>query len=234
MSVALTMRLPANGFFGSRRSARSPWRARAGLFLVLGALLLVNAAVLVTYRIFYDVRFHALSQTRDELTRRRDEAKAAAQKALETEKRLVALQRDLDVFHREVLGDRKEKLAQVIEGIYAITGKAGFSPATIAYAEDAVPGAQRLALTFGIQGRYKDVKKLLHAFEADPGFLVLEQVGVGTEEADPDMLKINLTVAHYFRSDAPSAPRRPVREPEQAGRPAPPPATEREPQGVPE
>ena len=208
MSVSLPLRMPVNGLLRSRGPARSPWRNRAVLFLVIGLLLAANFAVLVTYRIFYDARFHALSETRDDLTKRRDEASAAAAKVVETEKRLGELQRALEVFHRDVLGARKEKLAPLIENVYAITAKAGLSPSQISFAEDAVPGAERLALTFNIQARYKDVKKLLHAFESDPGFLVLEQVGVGTDDNDPDMLKIALTVAHYFRTDAPSATRR--------------------------
>jgi hypothetical protein len=228
MSLSLSMHLPATGLLRSRGPARSPWRSRAGLFLVLGALLVANVGVLVAYRLLYDARFHALSETRDALTKRRDETKAAALKALETEKRLAALQKDLEVFHQDVLGARKEKLAPLIERIYAITGKAGFSPSTISFAEDGVPGAQRLALTFAIQGPYKDIKKLLHAFESDPGFLVLEQVGVATDDNQPDVLRIALTVAHYFRSDAPPAPRR--RPARAAVRPAP--ANAQEPRGV--
>lgn len=223
--MSLALRMPVNGLLRSRGPARSPWRNRAGLFLVLGFLLAANTAVLVTYRIFYDARFHALSETRDDLTKRRDDAKAAATKVIETEKRLAELQKALEVFHRDVLGARKEKLAPLIENVYAITAKAGFSPSQIGFAEDAVPGAERLALTFNIQGRYKDVKKLLHTFESDSGFLVLEQVGVATDDNDPDNLRIALTVAHYFRTDAPSAPRRP-RTPVRAAekKPAEPPA----------
>jgi Tfp pilus assembly protein PilO len=235
MSLSLSVRLPSDGFLRSRGSVRSPWRARAGVFLVLGLLLLANAVVLVTYRIFYDARFHALSETRDELTKRRDAARNATTKVLETERRLAELQKDLEVFHKDVLGARKERLAALIENVYALTGKAGFSPSQIGFAEDAVPGAERLSLSFSIQGTYKDVKKLLHAFESDPGFLVLEQVGVGTDDNQPDVLRIALSVAHYFRSDVPSAPRRarvPVRA--AASGPAAEPSAGRAPSGVPE
>jgi hypothetical protein len=68
-------------------------------------------------------------------------------------------------------------------------------------------GAERLALTFGVQGRYADVKKLLYSFENNPRFLLLENVSVGTDDREPDVLRLNLVVAHYFRPDG-SSPRR--------------------------
>ena len=65
----------------------------------------------------------------------------------------------------------------------------------------------RLALAFTVQGRYVDVKKLLFSFENNPRFLLVENVGIGTDDAQPDVLKLNLVVAHYFRPEAGGARR---------------------------
>lgn len=196
---------------------RTAWRARAGLFAVLGGLLLVNGAVLVTYDLFFDVRIQALSESRRELEARRDAARAAAAKVKENERRLGKLQEELDGFFSTTLGTRRERLAPLIEDVHAITRKAGFAPDSFQYNEGAeVPGAERIAVAFRVEGRYAEIKRLLAAFESNPRFLILERVEVGSGDAEPDLLKVGLVVAHYFRSET----ARPVRRPSRSGAPA--------------
>jgi Tfp pilus assembly protein PilO len=178
------------------------------LFAVLAVLLLAASAVLIGYHAFYDERFKALERTRTELAARRDEAVEAAHRVVKTEERLRALQRDLEEFNRDVLGGRKERLAAVIEDVYQLTEKAGTVPGQISYSFDEVGSATRLALVFSVQGRYADIKKLLFSFESNPRFLLLESVALATDDIQPDVLRLKLTVAHYFRPDESAAPRR--------------------------
>lgn len=181
--------------------ARSVWRSRAAVFVLLGLLLAGNVAILVSHRLFYEERLKTLQETRRELEARRDEAREAAEKVLANEQRLRALREGVERFYSETLGARRDRLAPLIEEVYAITRKAGFSPSGVSYAEDEVPGARRLSLSFAVSGTYAEIKRLLAAFENDPGFLVLETVAVGSDEKTPDLLNVNLTVAHYFRAE---------------------------------
>jgi len=203
----------ANGGLGRSRSL---WRSRTVLFGALGVLLLANLAVLVVYQVFYDVRLAALAETRRGLEQRRDTARASARRLEETDHRLQELKKALDEFYGDVLGTRKERLASLVEDVDAIVKKAGFAPSTIQYAEDSVPGADRMTMSFKIEGRYADIKKLLYAFETSPKLLVPERVQVSLDENAPDVLRVSLSVAHYFRAEG----TRPGRTP----RPAPPPA----------
>lgn len=186
----------------------SPWRARLPLFAFLSVLLILATAVLIGYHAFYDERFKALEKTRVELEAKRDEAAEAARRVVKTEERLRALERDLEVFNRDVLGGRKERLAAVIEDVYLLTQKAGTVPSQIGYAFTEAGSATRLGLTFVVQGRYVDIKKLLFSFESNPRFLLPENVALVTDETQPDVLRLSLTVAHYFRPDGTPAPRR--------------------------
>lgn len=191
---------------------RSPWRARLPLFAVLAVLLVAATAVLIGYHAFYDERFKVLERTRAELAAKRDEAAEDTRRVVKTEERLRALQRDLEDFNRDVLGGRKERLAAVIEDVYQLTEKAGTVPGQISYSFDEVGAATRLALSFNVQGRYADIKKLLFSFESNPRFLLLENVVLVTDDIQPDVLRLNLTVAHYFRPDGfAAAPRRVTR-----------------------
>jgi len=224
------------GANGSRPRAHSLWKSRAALFAALGALLLASSTVLVVYHGFYDARLAALEEARSKLTARREAAQAAADRAAETERRLAELKTSLDAFYGGVLGTRKERLASLVEDVDAITKKSGFMPSTVTYNEDAVPGAARLTVSFRIEGRYADVKKLLYSFENNPRFLLLENVGVATDDREPDVLRLNLVVAHYFRPDVSSPRRGPRASAARAGvpRPAATPAKAAPNAGVPE
>ena len=191
----------------SGRARGSAWSARAPLIAALAVVLLADVAVLVTYHGFYDARFRALEATRAELTEKRNALSEATAKVQATETRLKTLQKDLDTFNRDVLGTRKERLAALIEDVYSLTQKAGLVPGTIAYAFDETSGVDRLALTFSIQGRYADVKKLLFSFENNPRFLLVESVAVSTDDSAPDVVRLNLVVSHSFRPDTPGARR---------------------------
>lgn len=209
------------------RRVRSVWRARALPFAVLALLVAANVAFLASYQLFYDARLDDLKGTARDLEGKRDAAREAAEKVKAMGARLESLQNGLEQFYRESLGTRKERLASVIEDVYAITGKAGMRPDDIAFAEAEIPGAERFQLTFAVAGPYPEIKKLLAAFESNPQFLVLEAVGLASDggggsgrggsaaatfASDPDALKVALTVAHYFRSETASVPKR-VRAP---------------------
>ena len=214
----MTAGAPRGTANGARTVSRSLWRSRAALFIALGVLLLANLAILVVYRVFYNVRLSGLEETRQSLVQRRDQARLALEKAREAERRLVELKKDLDAFYGDVLGTRKERLASLLEDVDAITRQAGFSPPTVSYAEDAVAGADRMTISFRVEGRYADIKRLLYTFETSPKFLVPERVQVALDENVPDVLRVSLAVSHYFRPEGP----RPVkRAPRPVARPSP-------------
>lgn len=211
----------------TRFTRASAWGGRVPLIAALAVVLLAGIAVLVAYHGFYDARFRALEATRAEAVARRDEGLAAAERIKATEARLRRVQGDLESFNKDVLGTRKERLAALIEDVYALTQKAGLVPGQIGYALDESAGVDRLALTFAVQGRYADVKRLLFSFENNPRFLLVESVAVATDDREPDVLRLNVVVAHYFRPETPGvrrAPRPAAARAASAARPAPTPA----------
>lgn len=186
----------------------SPWRSRLLLLVVLAALAIANGAVLVSYRVLYEDRLEALKAEERDLRRQRDEAREALARSKATAERLATLQAGLAEFYGSTLGTRKERLAPLLEEIYGMTRKLGLRPARISYQESEIPGADQILLRFDVQGTYADVKRLLHDFETTPRFLVVEDVSVSLDELQPDLLKAQLSVAHYFRSAGTRIPSR--------------------------
>ena len=191
----------------------SVWKSRLPLFAVMGSLIVLNVALLVSYNLFYDDRFQVLLKEEKDLTARHEEAKRALRKVEESQQRLAETQATLEEFFSGTLGSRQERLAPLIEEIYQMTRKAKLRPKSIAYAETDAGGAEEIRLSFAVDGSYGDVKGLLAEFEASPSFLVVDSVGVSLNEDQPDLLRVSLAVVHYFRPDA----ARPMRKP-RAGR----------------
>ncbi len=186
----------------------SPWRSRLWALVALGAVVAANVAVLVSYRVLYEDRLEALQAEERAARAQRDEAREALARARATAERLEGLQRGLEEFYGTTLGTRSERLAPLLEEIYGMTRKLGLRPARISYDEAEIPGADQILMRFDVDGTYADVKKLLHEFETTPRFLVVENVGVTLDPLQPDLLSVQLSVAHYFRTAGTRIPRR--------------------------
>ena len=181
-------------------SAATAFRDRRVVFLVLLVVLAGNVAVLLSYRTFYDERLQALVSEQADLEKRRDEAQRRAKEAEASERRLFETQEALTAFFSETLGKREERIAPLIEEIYATTRAAGLRPDAISYSSTDEPGTDSLTMTFSVAGPYADVKKLLAGLERSKRFLVVEQVSLaGGSTDDPNLVNVSIAVTNYFR-----------------------------------
>lgn len=197
-------------------SATTAFRDRRVLFVLLLVAIAGNAAVLLSYRTFYDERLRALVAEKASLEKRRDEARRRTENAEASERRLFETQEALTAFFSETLGKREDRIAPLIEEIYATTRAAGLRPDAISYGSTDEPGTDSLTMTFGVAGPYRDVKRLLSGLERSRRFLVVEQVNLsGGTETDPDQVKITITATNYFRPGS-LRPIRTVRDPRSA------------------
>ncbi len=156
--------------------------------------------VLLSYRAFYDVRLQALVSGQASLEARRDEARRQADEAIAAERKLFETQERLTTFFSETLGERRERIAPLIEEIYRTTREAGLRPDQIGYGSVDEPGTDSLSMTFSVAGPYTDVKRLLAGLEKSTRFLVVEQLSLsGGSEDDPDVVRVSITVTNYFR-----------------------------------
>jgi Tfp pilus assembly protein PilO len=182
------------------KSWLSAFRDRRLLFALLLVVLAANAAVLLSYRTFYDERLRALVVEQADLERRRDEARRKAEETAAAERKLFDTQAALTSFFTETLGEREKKIASLIEELYATTRGVGLRPDVIGYQSVDEPGTDSLTMSFTVEGPYRDVKRLLSELESSKRFLVVERVGLsGGSPDDPDSVRVQLTVTNYFR-----------------------------------
>lgn len=199
-------------------SAATAFRDRKVLFAVLGVVLAANAAVLLSYRTFYDERLRALRGEQARLESRRDAARHRAEEAVAAERKLFETQKTVTAFFDETLGERKTRIASLIEEIYAKTREAGLRPDAIAYRSVERPGVDALTMGFSAEGPYRDVKRLLADLESSKRFLVVDGIALsGASRDEPDVVRIRFTVTNYFRPGSLPVIRT-VREPASGGR----------------
>jgi Tfp pilus assembly protein PilO len=197
-------------------TATTAFRDRRVLFVLLLAAIACNAAVLLSYRTFYDERLGALLSEKASLEKRRDDSRLRTEKAEASERRLFETQEALTTFFSETLGKREDRIASLIEEIYATTRAAGLRPDAISYSSTDEPGTDSLTMIFSVSGPYGDVKRLLSGLERSKRFLVIEQVALsGGSETDPDSVNLSITVTNYFRPGS-LRPIRTVRDPRTA------------------
>lgn len=181
-------------------SAATGFRDRKILFVLLLVALAANVAALVSYRTFYDDRLQALVSETAGLEKKRDDTRRRAEAAEARERKLFETQAALNSFFSETLGKRKERIAPLLEEIYATTRAAGLRPDSITYQSTDEPGTDSLTMSFMVAGSYGDVKRLLAGLERSKRFLVVDQVALsGAAETDPDAVRISITVTNYFR-----------------------------------
>lgn len=199
-------------------TATTAFRDRKVLFVVLLLVLAGNTVALVSYRTFYDERLRALVSEKESLERKRDDTRRRAEKAESQERKLFETQEALTAFFSETLGERKERIAPLLEEVYATTRAAGLRPDAISYTSLDEPGTDSLTMTFSVAGPYRDAKRLLSGLERSKRFLVVEQVALtGGAEMDPDAVQVAITVTNYFRPGS-LRPIRTVRDPRSAAK----------------
>lgn len=194
------------------------FRDRKVLFGILLVLLAANAAVLLSYRTFYDTRLEGLVAEQAALESRRDVVRRGAEEAAVAERRLFETQETLNRFFTETLGEREERIASLIEEIYWTTRAAGLRPDAITYASVDEPGTDALTMQFSVEGAYADVRRLVSEIERSPRFLVIGQLGLsGGTDDDPNSVRVAFTITNYFRPGT-LRPIRTVRAPQGSGR----------------
>ena len=197
-------------------SATTAFRDRKVLFVLLLVAIAGNVAVLLSYRTFYDERLRVLVSEKASLEKKRDESRLRAENAAASERKLFDTQEALTAFYSETLGKREERIAPLIEEVYATTRAAGLRPDAISYTSTDEPGTDSLTMTFAVAGPYGDVKRLLSGLERSKRFLVVDQVSLsGGSDTDPDIVRISITVTNYFRPES-LRPIRTVRDPRSA------------------
>lgn len=128
---------------------------------------------------------------------------------LETKKRqlmgtktdLTRLRDGLDTLRERQLAPMRARLVPFLVDVVDRSQKAGLSPEKIGYSpqQDKKTGLVHFSATYGLRGRYEQIRELIYRLESSPQFIVIDSLGLRGQD-DPSSLDVSvaLTVSTYF------------------------------------
>jgi Tfp pilus assembly protein PilO len=182
------------------RRARFDIREASGrIALVLGALLVANAAVSVLvvrpkvaeYRQLTDESSPHLQVVK---TREKDVAAKEAYVASMTKAR-----DDMKRLSLDVLSTRQRRMINVQLEVARLVREFGIALDRVSYENEALDNGalERFGIVVPLNGGYTSLRKFIQAVESSDNFLVIERVALGAGKS-ADVVELNITLATYF------------------------------------
>lgn len=184
----------------ARRARFDVREAGGAIALVLGALLLVNAAVSVLVVRPKVVKYRQLT---DQSSPQLMVVKSREKDVLAKEAYLAALTKardDMKYLAGDVLSTRQRRMIGVQLEIAKLLKDYGIAFDRVTYdsAGTLDNGAlERFAFTVPLTGGYGSLRKFIQSVESSENFLVIERVDLGAGRT-ADIVELNITLATYF------------------------------------
>lgn len=189
------------------------WREKRITLIALGALFLAVAAFFLTYRVQYEARLQSL-----EADLHQQEAKLAEARnnRIAAERQYAAYRRteqQLKVLYDERFATEEERLTALINEVKRLAVASELVPKSYSFgraeAKKGDPrdvGAASVTISFGVQGTYAQLRRLINLLELSNQFIIIDSVGLSSGSND-STLNINLRLKTLFRERPPvSAP----------------------------
>lgn len=192
------------------------WRERRVLLIVLGVLLLANFVFFFTYRVQYQSRLQALDDRLAQAEGQLEQARTARIRAEQTYRSYKQIETDVDRIYNQHWATQAERLTAMIAEVKRLTVASSLVPTTITFNQSNVLvkkaavnaarrvkrpsiGATEVGITFGVQGTYEQVRRLINLLELSHQFVIISQISLSAREGQT--LDLNLLVKTLFRED---------------------------------
>lgn len=183
------------------RKSRFDIREQSGkILLALGALIVVNAVVMVLVVRPKVVKYRQLTDLSSPQTQA---VKVREKDVVEKEHYREGLEKARDDMKRlagDVLSTRQRRMIGVQLEIDKLARQFNIAPDRVQYENSEVldNGAiERMGLMVPLAGGYPNLRKFIQAVESSKNFLVIERVALGTGKT-ADVVDLNITLATYF------------------------------------
>jgi Tfp pilus assembly protein PilO len=185
----------------ARRTRFDVREASGKIFLLLGALLLANAAVSVLlvrpkvlrYRQLTDLSSPQLTvvKEREKEIVHKEAYRQALEKARDDMKHLAG----------DVLSTRQRRMIAAQLEVTKLAREFGIASNRVQYQNEPVDNGalERFGTVLPLAGGYSNLRKFIQAVESSDNFLVIERVALGSGKTS-DIIELNITLATYFIS----------------------------------
>jgi Tfp pilus assembly protein PilO len=192
------------------------WRERRVLLIILGVLLFANMVFFFTYRVQYQSRLQALDDRLAQAEGQLEQARTARIRAEQTYRSYKQIETDVDRIYNQHWATQSERLTAMIAEVKRLTVASSLVPTTITFNQSEVLvkkaavnaprrvkrdsiGATEVSITFGVQGTYQQVRRLINLLELSHQFVIISQISLAAR--DGQNLDLSLLVKTLFRED---------------------------------
>lgn len=181
--------------------ANGIWRRRIWLWLPALLLVILNLAVLSTYRFLLagQAQLRSMRVERIEKEVIAYEADLAALEALVTRAKMN--RERVGEFYARWIGTEAELLTDVIAEVKELARRAGVESSSFQYPEEELDdfALRRRSIAFTVTGSYGELRQFINLIELSDYFLMLEDVRLNETGHGDSTIRVRLRVSALFR-----------------------------------
>ena len=176
------------------------WRRMAKLWLPGLLLLIINLAVLSTYRALLAgqsqisaARLERMQGELEDLETYRQELEDVIGRAEENRQRI-------DAFYDGWISSEAERLTQVLAEVKRVARQSGVQTSGFRYPDEVLEefGLVRRSIVFSAEGSYASLRRFVDALERSEQFLMLENIEVSDSGRDSSEIRVRFAVSTLF------------------------------------
>jgi hypothetical protein len=186
------------------------WREKRILLIVLALVLAANTMFFFTYRVQYQSRLDTLDERLAQVEGELEQARAARIRSEQTLQSYRKVENDvLEVFN-EHWSTQQERFTELFSEVMRLAQASSLVPASYSFSRGEAKrisiggprqnlGASEVAISFGVEGTYDQVRRLINLLELSRQFVIIERISLSSNDAQ--MLKLMLQLKTIFRDE---------------------------------
>ena len=180
------------------------WRRMVKLWLPGLLLLIVNLAVLSTYRILLAGQTQISASRVGRLTADLDQLESHRTALEEVIERADINRARIEEFYSGWLSSEADRLTQVIGEVKSMARRSRVRASGFRYPDEVLEelGLVRRRIVFSAEGSYEAMRRFIHSLERSDQFLVLDEIGVSDSGDGGSEIRVRFGVSTLFLSSA--------------------------------
>lgn len=191
------------------------WKEKRVLLAILGVILLANTVFFFTYRVQYQSRLDSLDARLAQVESERDQVRNDRLRAEQTLRSYRKVEDDVMLVFNEHWSTQRERFTALFAEVTRLATASGLEPASYNFAKGDAKrvsvggagsrenlGATEVGISFGVNGTYEQIRRLINLLELSQQFVIIEGIGLST--ADGQALSLTLRLKTIFRDETAS------------------------------
>jgi hypothetical protein len=181
-------------------AATKPWKRLRKLWLPALMVVIINLAVLSTYRFLLAGQAQLLAARVERLEGELGELQSR-RSALEDGVAQAEVNRNrIGEFYRDWLATEPERLTRVIAEVKTLAGRAGVETSNFGYPEEVLAdyGLARRSIVFSVSGTYQSLRQLINLLELSDQFVILDEIRLSDQGRGGSGVRVDLKLSTFF------------------------------------